>query len=161
MNDNKDFDDLIKDIIINEKFGKLNGELHHGINRYIHSMNVAKKTYKVTKKLKLDYKSATRAALLHDFYSNDDLDTTSGIRALYQHPSKALDNTTKYFNINAKEANIIESHMFPIGRKFPKYKESYLVSIIDKIVGTYEIFKYKRLVPFTTSLLLVINFFKK
>jgi len=36
--------------------------------------------------------------------------------------------------------------MFPVTKTLPKYKESYLVSSVDKVVGLYEMLRYK--IPF-------------
>ena len=57
------------------------------------------------------------------------------------HPSIALNNANKYFDINEKEENIIASHMFPISKKIPKYTESWIVSIVDKFYSIGEFSK--------------------
>ena len=50
-----------------------------------------------------------------------------------------LNFTCENFNINDKEKNIIESHMFPLNIKAkPKYIESIIISIVDKIACIYE-----------------------
>ena len=138
-----EFDIINSDILTNNNFRQLDNELHHGISRYGHSYRVATWTYKITKKLGLNYKSATRAALLHDFYLNEDLDTKNSFTALFDHPSKALENASKAYNLTSLEANIIESHMFPFGYKLPKYKESWIVTLVDKSVALYEMYRYK------------------
>lgn len=139
----KEFESIINDILINNKFKELDGELHHGISRAGHSLRVAKNTYKITKKLNLNYEKATRAALMHDFYTSNDLESKNSFEALSEHPSKALENARKYYNITSLEANIIESHMFPMGHKVPKYAESWIVSLVDKGVAFYEMYRYK------------------
>ena len=65
---NSEFQDISENIINDINYINLNKEDHHGINRYDHSLRVARKTYKICKKFKLNYVSATRAALLHDFF---------------------------------------------------------------------------------------------
>jgi uncharacterized protein len=139
----KEFENIVNDILINDKFKELDNELHHGISRASHSIRVAKGTYTVTKKLNLNYKNATRAALMHDFYVNEDLNTKNSFKALSEHPSKALKNAEKYYNITSLESNIIESHMFPFGNKIPKYAESWIVTLVDKTVAVYEMYRYK------------------
>ena len=57
---------------------------------------------------------------------------------LLKHPVKAVENANQIMSLNEKEQNIIESHMYPIGKKFPKYKESIIVDIVD-IVDLKEI----------------------
>ena len=57
---------------------------------------------------------------------------------MFTHPKKALITATSFFDLNDIEQNIIISHMFPIYIALPQYLESWIVSIVDKIVGTYE-----------------------
>ena len=64
-----DFDTIASEIINKDKYISLKDDPHHGLNRYIHIMRVSKYTYKISKFLKLDYISATRAALLHDYFT--------------------------------------------------------------------------------------------
>ena len=52
-------------------FQKLKDYTHHEGNRYDHCLRVAYYTYKVTKRLNLNYKEATIAALVHDFFTNE------------------------------------------------------------------------------------------
>lgn len=139
----KEFENIINDILINNKFKELDKELHHGISRAGHSIRVAKGTYLITKKLHLKYEKATRAALMHDFYTNNDLNSKNCIKALSDHPSKALKNALNYYNISTLEKNIIESHMFPFGYKMPKYAESWVVTLVDKLVALYELYRFK------------------
>ena len=140
----ENFQDIIQDITDNQHFNLLTTELHHGITRYQHSMRVAKWTYAVCNKLHMKNTEAiTRAALLHDFYVNDDLVTDNSAKALGEHPSVALTNSKKYFNINKLQEDIIVYHMFPCTLTMPKTKEGWLVSGVDKLVGTYEMLRFK------------------
>ena len=138
------FNSLVQDIINNKSFNKLNKELHHGITRYEHSMRVARWTYKVCNALNMKHKDdVTRAALLHDFYINEDLVSNNGASKLGEHPSVALKNSKKHFKISDLQADIIKTHMFPCNLNIPKHKESWLVSGIDKAVSTYEMLRFK------------------
>ena len=47
------------------------------------------------------------------------------------------------FDIDEKQANMIEAHMFPICNVMPKYKESWIVTSADKIVASHEMYRYK------------------
>ena len=49
LKNKSEFNEIVEDIINNEKFIKLDDELHHGITRYKHSYSVDKCTYKVCK----------------------------------------------------------------------------------------------------------------
>lgn len=133
----KEFYSIIDDIISNREFLKLKSIRHHGITRYNHSLRVGYHTYKITKKLNLDYVKATRAALLHDFFI-DEVDDMKSFKALRKHPSIALENAKKYFTISPLEEDIIIKHMYPITFKMPKYKESFIVDVVDDICSLYE-----------------------
>ncbi len=140
---NISFDNIAKDIIKTNKFNELKRESHHGLTRYIHVIRVSKFTYKIAKFLHMDYVSATRAALLHDYYTASDLKDVSEPKKLNLHPSVAKENAMKEFELNKKEINAIEAHMFPLGKTFPKYKESWLLTSVDKTISTYEQYKFK------------------
>ena len=110
----EEFYSLVEDITNNKNFNKLNKELHHGITRYEHSMRVAKHTYIIGKALNMkNLNETTRAALLHDFYINDDLKGQSSAKKLGTHPEVALHNSLKYYDLNEMQQDIIKSHMFP------------------------------------------------
>lgn len=138
-----EFDSIVNDITNHDKFLKLKKELHHGISRYDHSLRVARATYHLSKKLHLDYERATRAALLHDFYLNHETDDISSSKTLMVHPNIALINSKEHFDLDKKQENIIESHMFPLSTKVPKYKESWIVTLSDKAVAIHEMSRYK------------------
>ena len=151
------FEIIIKDILNNDKFKKMDNELHHGLTRYNHSLRVAKTTYKCTKALGLDYVSATRAALLHDFYINTDFPKNLPIIKLSNHPTIALKNAKTYYDISKKEENIIISHMFPFCYVAPKYLESWVVSLVDKSVAIYEMYRYKLSLVLTIWIMFLFN----
>ncbi len=134
---NKEFNYIITDIINNEEFQKLKLITHHGITRFNHSLRVSYYTFLVSKKLKLNYVDATRAALLHDFFMDETSDMKTK-KALKEHPKIALKNSKKYFDISKMQEDIILKHMYPITPKMPRYKESWLVDIVDDIASLYE-----------------------
>lgn len=140
---NEEFDNIVCDIINNPEFQLLDRELHHGISRYEHSMRVAKSTYKISKKLHWDYKKVTRAALLHDFFVNSQLENCNVAETWCKHPLVALENATRLFELDSRQQNVIASHMFPSCKVMPKYKESWLVSFVDKAVSFYEMYRFK------------------
>ena len=156
-NINITFDEIAKDIIYTKKFNELKHENHHGLTRYIHVMRVSKFTYKIAKFLKLDYVSATRAALLHDYYINDDVSEISEAKKLKEHANVAYVNALNEFNLNEKEENAIKSHMFPLCKELPKYKESWVLTSVDKGVAVYEMTKFKLTTALTIYTLFIIN----
>ena len=140
--DLQDIEIICSDILENDKFNKMKYEIHHGISRYEHVIRVAKATYKILNDINSpNLVSATRAALLHDFYLNSDLSEESEV--FKKHPSIALINAKKYFKIDELQEDIIKNHMFPATKQIPKHFESNLVSLVDKGVSLYEILCYK------------------
>lgn len=76
--------------------------------------------------------------LLHDFFLNK-YNTKNSRKLLISHPSIALNNAKKHFVLSDKEKNIIKCHMFPVSISvFPKYRESIVVSLVDKVMWFYE-----------------------
>lgn len=140
----EEFESIIKDIENNNNFRELDSELHHGISRYGHSYRVAKGVYILTKSLGFSsFRDATRAALLHDFYFNYQLEDKNVGKKFIEHPSLAVLNASKYYELNDVQKNMIESHMFPTCKVLPKYKESLCLTLVDKVVAIYEMQRYK------------------
>ena len=135
--ENNEFDKIISSYISHPKVMELKDYAHHGINRYEHSYRVAYHTYKLTKFFKLNYVSATKAALLHDFFLDEVLNEKAWDR-FKKHPDVAVSNAKKYFSLNDLEEDIIKCHMFPITFTVPKYIESWLVDFIDDYISVYE-----------------------
>ena len=136
------------------KYRKMKNILHHGIARIEHINRVGKLTFYTSKLLKLDYISSTRGALMHDFFIKEDL---SKKEALKHHPQMALKNSKKYFTVNKIEEDIITKHMFPITKQKPKYKESILVCICDKLVSCYEFIRFKINIQANLIMMFIIN----
>lgn len=158
-----EYSNIIEDILDNKEFNKLKAEKHHGTNRLIHSKRVSYYAYKTCKLLRLDYKAAARAGLLHDFFIYEkDITRLDKFKLIFTHPKHAFKNSKKHFDINEKEQDIILSHMFPININLPKFIESWIVSTIDKIVATYEFgesFYLKNMYVPNLYLLLIIKIF--
>ena len=87
----KEFEIITEDISLNSEFMELNKCIHHGISRLDHSYRVAYYSYKILKFLKLNYVEGTRAALLHDFFT-DDVEDMNAINRFRKHPKCALEN---------------------------------------------------------------------
>lgn len=141
-----EFNEILSDILSNETVKQMQNYIQHGeISCYTHCYYVAYYTYLICKKLKLDYKSAVRGAMLHDLFLYD-WHTTSpadinekGVHA-WAHPRIALKNASKIFTLNDTEKDIIRNHMWPVTLKFPKTKEAFIVSCMDKYSATAETF---------------------
>ncbi len=143
---------LVNEIIKHQEFQKRKEYLHHEDNLYNHCYQVAKITFLISRKLKLDYKKATIGALLHDFYYEDWQKNKKRKSFLklhgFVHAKEAKENAQYYFPsyVDKKVSNIIERHMFPLTLKPPLYLESWLVCFVDKCVSI-TIFKNPRKLP--------------
>jgi len=158
INKKIEYEQLVSDILSNPAFKKLYNESHHGISRYEHSIRVSKASYYTAKLFKMqNLESITRASLLHDFYLDKELTNYTAWEKLSVHPTKALQNAKKYYKLNAIECDIISKHMFPRTQAFPRYKESYLVSCMDKCVAVYEMLHFKLELKLGVYLLFVYN----
>jgi len=140
------FTELVADILANEKFLKLREFRHHNGSIFDHAKAVAYLTYRYCRKRNLDYRSATRAALLHDFFLYDwrtgyDKEGVHHRGHIYLHPKMALRNAEEQFVLNDMERDIILNHMWPLSASLPRYKETFVVSFIDKFISTREFFE--------------------
>ena len=99
--------------------------------------------FKIAKVVGADARVCALAGLLHDFYTDKDLKGNSSVKRLGLHPNMALENSIKYYKLDDIQKDIIKTHMFPCNFDIPKYKESWLVSGVDKLVSTYEMLRYK------------------
>lgn len=150
-----EFNKIVSDILKNENFISLKYEVHHGISRMDHSLHVARITYLACKKFHLkNIEEVTRAALLHDFFHSEEVTN----KVFLNHPLYAVKNASTEFNLNALQQNIIASHMFPVCKIMPNCKESLLVSLVDKMVATYELTKYKAPIELGAIFIFVLNF---
>lgn len=149
--DKKEFEEIIKDIKNNTSVLSLKEHIQHmKSSRYEHCYAVAYYTYIISKRLGLDYISATRGAMLHDFYFYDwrkkGVEGQKKFHA-FRHPRIAFNNANENFDLNDVEKDIILKHMWPLTLTFPRYSESYIVTLVDKYCATREFFlyfKYKR-----------------
>lgn len=161
---NDEYINVISNILKNKEFNKLKTIAHHDSNRMIHSLKVSYYSYKLSKKIGLDYKEAARGGLLHDFFFiKYDLSNREKAKLLKDHPFIAVKNAKALFDINDKEKNIIESHMFPAGKVLPKHSESWVVNIVDKGVSLVELiskWKYKTSTVLGIWILLLLNYMK-
>ena len=145
-----DFNLIITDILSNATVNEMkNYRQHYDTNCFDHCKNVAFYSYLICKKYNLDYEAAARAGMLHDLFLYDWRRKT-GERTRwhgFRHPRIALNNSNELFVLSNKEQDIILKHMWPLTIVFPKYKESFIVSCVDKfcaIKESYEHYKKNR-----------------
>ena len=146
IENDKEFMNIINDIINNETVQQMkNFRQHFDTSCYEHCLEVAYWSYLFCKKHNLDYISVARAGMLHDLflydwrYSHKDL----GKWHAFYHPKVALNNASKLFILNDKEKDIILKHMWPVTFfQFPKYKESFVITVTDKLSAIKSWFDY-------------------
>ena len=105
---------IVKDLLAQPAVQKLaNYTQHHHSNRLQHSIAVSYDSYRLAKRMHLDYRSTARAGLLHDLFYYDWRTTKFDLGShAFIHPRVALRNAEKLTNLNAKERDIILKHMF-------------------------------------------------
>lgn len=142
----KDIIDLIKeygrDILDSDNMEILKRCVQPGnVSVYEHCLKVAYLSLRISKVLNIDVdkKSLVRGALLHDYFLYDwHTHDERNKKHAWKHASYAYENASKEFNLNKIEKDIILKHMFPINIIPPKYMESVIVTIADKISATKE-----------------------
>lgn len=124
----------------NMKLGKR--YMQHGkTSVYMHSLNVAYLSLFIAYlfKINVNEKALIRGALLHDYFLYDwhIKDEAHRLHG-FTHAKSAFVNAEREFNINDIEKDIILKHMFPLNITPPKYRESVIVCMADKIIAAAE-----------------------
>lgn len=137
-----DYLSLVADLLDQPAVQKLaNYTQHHHSDRLDHSIAVSYDSYKVAKRMNLDYRSVARAGLLHDLFYYDWRTTKFDLGShAFIHPRVALRNAEKITPLNKIEKDIILKHMFGATLALPKYRESLLVSLVDDYEAEQEFF---------------------
>lgn len=134
----------ISDIIDNEQLEQLKQITHHiCTTRFQHCLNVSYYSYLLCRKLGLNARSAARAGLLHDlfFYDRKEYNSTRSKGQPHHssmHSAQALENAEKITFITNLEKDMIEKHMWPCTIALPKYRESYIITLVDKYCAVLE-----------------------
>lgn len=141
----REFYSIISDLLKQPKVQELKKyRQHYKTNCYKHSMEVSYCCFLYCKKHNLDYKSAARAGMLHDLFLYDwrvKQPDRKGLHA-FRHPRIALNNALAIVDLNPKEQDIILKHMWPLTVFLPKYKESYVITFMDKYCTLSESIRY-------------------
>lgn len=89
--------------------------------------------------LKLNERRLIRGALLHDYFLYDwHVKDKSHRLHGFRHPYFALENARKEYELDPVLEDMIVKHMFPLIPIPPKYKESWVLCIADKICASKE-----------------------
>ena len=141
---NREYVECIHDMVWHEMVQSMKNYMQHGkYNCLEHSLYVSYISYLICRRLELDYRSAARGGLLHDFFLYD-WHVGKPYRGLHgvSHPYISLQNASKFFNLNAREMDIIQKHMWPLTFRLPRYKETFIVLLADKYCASAERIKF-------------------
>ena len=139
----KEYLRIISDLLKNQKVIEMKQyRQHHNTSCFEHCLFVSYNTYIICRKHNLDYISAARAGLLHDLFLYDWRKRENGREGLhaFTHPKEALKQAMSITNLNAREQDIIKNHMWPVTPSVPKYKETYIITLVDKYFAVAEAF---------------------
>lgn len=151
MTDRKYYDLILKyasDILDSDRVKSQKNYMQHGnVSTYDHTILVALYSIRIARRfrIKVDDKSLIRGCLLHDYclYDWHVKDKSHRLHG-FHHAKTALINAKRDFELNKIEENMIYTHMFPVNLRLPKYKESVILCIADKVSAVYETFKYRK-----------------
>ena len=118
---------------------------HYQTSTFEHCFNVSLLNYKICKKIGLDYKAAARAGMVHDLFLYDWRKSSKNLDGLHAfvHPQIAAKNASELFTLTDKEKDIIVNHMWPVTFfHFPKYRESFIITLTDKYSAIQESFNF-------------------
>ena len=137
----KFFIDIVSDMIENSTVQQMNNfKQHYETTCFEHCLVASYYCYLWCKRFNLDYVSCSRAAMVHDLFLYDwrkRQNDRKGLHA-FTHPQTAYENASTLFNLNKKEKDIILKHMWPVTLALPKYKESYILTFVDKYCALNE-----------------------
>ncbi len=132
-------------LINNSRLKKTSSYIQHGnTSCLLHTIAVAYYSIKAVKFLGIECREneLIRGALLHDYFLYDWHDGLKERRIHgFTHPSAALKNADKDFELTVVEKDIIKKHMFPLTVIPPVCRESWIVCAVDKVCSLYETFR--------------------
>lgn len=145
VSNREEFGQIVADLLANPEVQALADMPQHNKSgsRLDHSIYVSYLSFLLCRRLGLDYVAAARAGLLHDFHFGTDED---GVGRLWKHPHDALENAEKLCALSEVEKDIIVKHMWPLTRPLPRHKESFVVSLMDKLAASMEFSMLYRLI---------------
>ena len=125
-----------------EQVRQMEDYIQHGDTSCLqHCIAVSYYSYMICKRFGLTkHESALiRGALLHDFFLYDWHDKQHRFHG-FTHPRTALENAESFFELDDRERDIISRHMWPLTVRLPRYRETMIVSLVDKYCSVFEFF---------------------
>lgn len=156
---------IVERILLHKEFQKRKLFRHHkNMSVWDHSILVSFSSFMMAKYFNADQRVCAIAGLLHDFYSQAWISTPE-IEMLengkyaqemkikkplfkmhgFTHAKDAAKNYVKFFPEleNKKITNAIKRHMFPLNIIPPRYKEGFIITIVDKWNSVHELPDFK------------------
>ncbi len=114
---------------------------HGDVSVFTHCICVAYLSCSIIRffNIKANLAALIMGALLHDYFLYDwhDGELCRKIHG-FTHPYKACANAKADFELTSVEENIIKRHMFPLVPIPPRYRESWIVCLADKVCALEE-----------------------
>jgi uncharacterized protein len=133
----QEFREHVAPLLENELVLRLDGAIQHfKFTRLRHSMDVAYISFLIARLFRWDSRSVARAGLLHDLFFHSEGQNCASL--LRSHPKIALENARAICELNRVEEDIILSHMWLLTLRLPRYKEGYIVTMVDKCCALRE-----------------------
>ena len=143
LSENDEFYGCIRDLLESQSVERLKDFSHHlGTSRFQHCLNVSYYNFLVCRRLGLDARAGARAGLLHDFFFYDRRGCKKAdIKGFHisVHPMIAFINAAELFPISELESDMIVCHMWPITKNFPRHRETFVITFVDKFCAVAEI----------------------
>lgn len=143
ITDIPDYYNCVSDLLQSRAVQQLGEYTHHkGTTRLQHCLNVSWYNYLICRRLHLDAHSAARAGLLHDFFfydrkEHEPLDGECWHGAW--HPKIAFFSALELFPLNDRETDMIINHMFPVTPHLPRFRETWVIQLVDKLCAIGEV----------------------
>lgn len=128
------------DILMSDVYQSQKSIMMHGhVSVYEHCVSVSRMCLKLAHffHLPVNERAMVRGALLHDYFLYDWHEPGHSLHG-FTHPKIALANADRDFDLNAIERDMIVKHMFPLTYRPPKYRETIMICLADKIVALKE-----------------------
>lgn len=138
--------ECVKDLLSDRNVLRLDEFAHHsGTSRLQHSLNVSYYNFLLCRFLRLDARAAARAGLLHDLFFYDRRDHVpvegEGWHGV-GHPKIAFMNASEMFPLSQLEGDMIVNHMWPLSLRLPRYRETFVITLVDKFCAAAEVISY-------------------
>ena len=133
-----EFSEHVAPLLALSEVQKLDTCIHHvNYTRLSHSLDVAYLSFCIAKLIGGDARSCARGGLLHDMFYGDDHEGAK-LDHMKSHPKEALKNAQAICELNPIEEDIILKHMWLVNSDMPRYKESFIVTFVDKACAVRE-----------------------